>query len=900
MKNKLIPFPISLVLFVFLLTFIIHFHSFMNKLLVITLFTLLVSACSNHSRINSTIERDFEQRQQQIGSNGPFSFLQKELTDQQLRCMKFLYAYMALPDLTDYPEDFYLHNVNSSLQAKEEMTWGHSIPTREWMHFVLPIRVNNEHLDSCRWIFYNILKERVQNLSMKDAILEVNHWCHEKATYRPSDARTSSPLATIKTAYGRCGEESTFLVSALRSVGIPARQVYTPRWAHTDDNHAWVEAWADGKWYFLGACEPEPVLNLGWFNESASRAMLMHTKVFGRYDGPEDVMSRTNCFTEINVTENYAPTASVSIHVEDDAGQPIDSACIEFKIYNYAELYSVATKYTDPKGNVSLTAGIGDMVVWATKNGEFTFQKVSIGKDKELKLTLSPTSNIIEKTTDMDLVPPTASGQLPEVTDEQRAENTCRLQAEDSLRKAYENSFPTEREIKSFTSEWAFKNDVLQKLIPASRGNYATIQEFLTLTASDRSQVLPLLLSLSAKDLRDITLDVLMDSREEGHDLPEKSLYQQYVLCPRVANEQLTPYKKTLREYFQNRGGESLANDPELLVEWCRENIRIDNAWNPQQLCMEPLGVLKLNVTDSHSLEIFFVSAARSLGIPARINPVDGTVEYWKGEWHQVTLTNAEETPISPNGTVQLTYAGAIDSNIGNEAKYYNHFTFSQLRNGRLRLMEYPENTTTWESFAQPQPLSVGKYLLTSGTRLANGSVLAHLDFIDIHPDENTAATLTLRKNLDAVQVIGNFNSENLYFDEATQQQKSLLSTTGRGYYIIGLIKAGHEPSNHTLRDLAACKNELESWGHKIILLCETEDELEKINKEEFSELPSTVVWGTDIADHIKTEIWNNLKLSSTAMPVFLVADTFNRVVFLRQDYTIGIGQELVNTIHKL
>ena len=73
---------------------------------------------------------------------------------------------------------------------------------------------------------------------MYDAVLEVNHWCHEKANYQPSDARTSSPLATVKTAYGRCGEESTFLVAALRSVGIPARQVYTPRWAHTDDNHA--------------------------------------------------------------------------------------------------------------------------------------------------------------------------------------------------------------------------------------------------------------------------------------------------------------------------------------------------------------------------------------------------------------------------------------------------------------------------------------------------------------------------------------------------------------------------------------------------------------------------------------------------------------------------------------
>ena len=99
-------------------------------------------------------------------------------------------------------------------------------------------------------------------MSMKDAILEENHRCHERVTYQPSDARTSAPLATIRSAYGRCGEESTFTVAALRAIGIPARQVYTPRWAHTDDNHAWVEAWADGKWYFLGAYEPEAVFNL--------------------------------------------------------------------------------------------------------------------------------------------------------------------------------------------------------------------------------------------------------------------------------------------------------------------------------------------------------------------------------------------------------------------------------------------------------------------------------------------------------------------------------------------------------------------------------------------------------------------------------------------------------------
>ena len=41
--------------------------------------------------------------------------------------------------------------------------------------------------------------------------------------------------------------------------------------------------------------------------------MLMHTKVFGRYNGPEEVMYETPNYTEINVIDNYAPTAKAAV-----------------------------------------------------------------------------------------------------------------------------------------------------------------------------------------------------------------------------------------------------------------------------------------------------------------------------------------------------------------------------------------------------------------------------------------------------------------------------------------------------------------------------------------------------------------------------------------------------------
>ena len=432
----------------------------------------------------------------------------------------FLYQYMPLPDKTDYPKDFYVQNVVLSLQAKAEMPWGASVPEREFRHFVVPVRVNNENLDNSREVFYRALKPRVEHLTMTEAILEVNHWCHEHVTYRPSDGRTSSPLASVKTAYGRCGEQSTFTVAALRAVGIPARQVYTPRWAHTDDNHAWVEAWADGKWYFLGACEPEPVLNLGWFNESASRGMLMHTKVFGDYDGPEEVMSRTPCYTEINVIDNYAPTSRLSVKVVDAQGHAVSGAQVEFKLYNYAEFYTVAKKLTDAKGETFLTAGRGDMLLWVTKDGKVSIRKVSFGKDEAVTLTLD--GQPLPQRPDIDIVPPPVSAALPAVTPEQRAENSRRLAREDSVRQAYEATMPVE--------EW--------------RGNHQTIRQYL---AQTRNPVMAqkLLSVISKKDLRDISLEVLLDNEVEQTDTSD--IYCRYVLSPRVENEWLTPYKAFFR-----------------------------------------------------------------------------------------------------------------------------------------------------------------------------------------------------------------------------------------------------------------------------------------------------------------------------------------------------------------
>ena len=285
------------------------------NLFLITLILIVFNSCSEDHLIRSKeyrdlIDKTFNERKLLALNRDKelFSVFGKGITDRQSEALKFLFAFMPLSDLADYNGEFFLANADLSLKAKEETEWGKSIPDDIFLHYVLPVRINNENLDSFRIEYYDEIMSRIKSLDMKEAALEINHWCQERVSYQAADIRTSSPMATILSARGRCGEESTLTVAALRTAGIPSRQVYTPRWAHTDDNHAWVEIWDQGKWLYMGACEPEPVPDRGWFTEPARRAMLIHTKSFGAPYGNENVISRHKYFSEVNNLAKYAVT----------------------------------------------------------------------------------------------------------------------------------------------------------------------------------------------------------------------------------------------------------------------------------------------------------------------------------------------------------------------------------------------------------------------------------------------------------------------------------------------------------------------------------------------------------------------------------------------------------------
>lgn len=830
-------------------------------------------------------------------------------------CLEFVYSYLPLPDMAMYPFDYWLAQVRTALDVRERMGW--KVPDREFRHFVLPARVNNENLDDFRTLWADSLCRRVEGMSMYDAVLEINHWCHEQATYKPSDARTSSPLATIANGFGRCGEESVLGVAALRAAGIPARQVYTPRWAHTDDNHAWVEAWVDGKWYFMGACEPEPKLNIGWFNAPASRAMLMHTRVFGNYHGDEGVIDRSALHTEINVIANYVPTRMNVVTVVNKQGQPVEGATVEFKIYNYAEFYTVATCTSDKDGKASLETGLGDMLVWASKDSRFGFAKVSsnplvmptAGLTDDAKEALKPRLDEGEEATevtaqqpqvqtremkpgeayivldhevgqrfsvDIDIVPPAENPIPAEVTAEERARNNARFAYEDSLRIA---SHP----------------------IPAGQ---TVINTFLARHANDPAELRRaemLVASLSEKDRRDVTPEVLDDAMDFSanalNDLVQVDAWSKYVECPRVENEQLRPFRQLIDAPFS-----SFASPMEVR-SWVMEHIRLVEDQNPQNLRMAPAAVWQYRVADALSRDIFYVALCRAMGFEARIDEVTGQTQYrWNNVWMAADETSSADDEAAEADRYWLAARYTPQPFLPNPV-YYTHFTLSSLNDGRTHLYNFEEGEDTevgtlasWETLLKhPYAVDKGYYLLTSGTRLASGTVLAHMEFASVGmgkhtmgvmlPDKMTVVPLVMRQAENNVAVIGHFDAD------------PLLPFTGRGYFMLAIMGERDEPTVHARGLLNGMKDELAAWGRPVVELHPGSPVAIVSTGGNTTEMTLTE---RVVPERLAIELSEGCSTQFDRLPVVVIADSFGRIVYFTQGYNTSLSNDLHNVISGL
>jgi hypothetical protein len=859
----------------------------------------LLAACSEQHLIKDSeymklVENSFKERKALAEKrvDALFNIFDKHLSIRQAEALKFLFAFMPLSDLADYNGDFFLANTDVSLRALDETPWGKDIPEEIFLHYVLPCRVNNENLDSFRIVYYDEIMQRIKGKSLPDAALEINHWCHEKVSYQPADIRTSAPMSTILSAQGRCGEESTFTVAALRSVGIPARQVYTPRWAHTDDNHAWVEVWSGGNWYYMGACEPEPVIDRGWFTEPARRAMLIHTKSFGASLKGENIITKHKNYTEVNNLSKYAVTKRIFVKVTDKNDIPVRNARVEYKLYNCAEFYPIAVVPTDENGISQLETGLGDLLIWASVRDEFNYSKISVGETDTLKLMLrrkpGGSCNV-----DLDLDVPVARSPLTGPSEEINLNNLERFKNENEIRQKYIDSWMKPDEAKSFAVKRHADTSQIMRIIARSMGNYNEIRSFLSDTPDSLMNLaLSLLEILPDKDLRDTKGSILSDHllnsiKPVASAADGDKIFLEYILNPRVANEILVSW----RSYFSKKLPADLIRDatynPLLIAYYLEQTVRIAEDENYYETPLTPIGVNELKVSDSFSRTICFIAMCRSLGIPSRLEQGSNVPQYYfNSEWHDLFFSD------QPQPTGRKGYIKIISAETKPVPEYYVHFTLAKFENGLYNTLEY-DNNKKISDFKKELALAPGSYMLVTGNRLENSKILTNLNFFDLSEGEHKTVEIKIRKDSCNNKILGTINLKNIVslFDQIKVNSARI---TEKGVVILW-IDPDKEPTRHIFNDLPHLKQELDAWGGYFLFLTDPSLKWDGFNNGELKKMPAKLLCGHD--DKIPLQTFKYVDSSGIKLPYVVLTDKNGNILFSSSGYRIGIGEEILSSI---
>ena len=436
------------------------------------------------------------------------------------------------------------------------------------------------------------------------------------------------------------------------------------------------------------------------------------------------------------------------------------------------------------------------------------------------------------------------------------------------------------------------------RTIRLSYGNWQEIIKYIEKNQSaERHLLLPLIYGVSAKDLSDTRAEIMTDHLTGATaigkplDLP-KEIFEKYVLAPRIDLEILSPWRNFLQKNIGIEMAAATRKEITVLTNWIKSNIRIDAIANKHsRASLTPVGLYNLRVADPLSRDIFFVAACRTFGIPARLNPETRSPEYYQtGNWYRAGFENLKPQP-------EMGQLSLKDLNNSLTPQYYLHFTLAQILNGNCKTVEFEEGCKL-TNFPDPILMETGNYVLVTGKRLTDGSVLSSLTFFDIIKDQPAKIEVTIRKEETTVKIVGRFTPDEVHVSEPKKPGETPLSKLMKSSSsIIVLLDPDSEPSKHILNDLAPYSDQFSRWKGQLIFVNCAEKNIETSVFQNYK-LPSKSLFAIDSKRELEHSFSQIMaKEVKNSLPVVCFCSQTGEVSMITSGYRIGIGEALLQHI---
>ncbi|MCB9462071.1 MAG: transglutaminase domain-containing protein [Candidatus Eisenbacteria bacterium] len=652
---------------------------------------------------------------------------------------EWILAWLPLSDLAALDLPLLREHVEVAAESYRDAPWRDELPRDLWLHFVVPHRVSQEPAQAWRRAFREELLPRIQGYdTMEEAALAVNRWCREQATFKSTSGRDQGPLTTVARGIGRCEEEMILTISALRAAGIPARSCATPYWSFTDNNHAWVEAWADGRWWYLGGCEPDRCLNRAWFTGAASRTGFVRSVGYGEFDpSPEPLYRAEDGSTIINSTRVYTDPIRVTASL---AGSWADSTDLEIhvNVLNFGSLRSVARVRSGDTielgpGEYAFTAGDGETLLLQVAGGRSGDEvQVILDDSDRYDLTASPgfwlryPESDARPVRDLDLVAETEQKRM-ERNIATRESDRSRLRTPTEAERVQLDGLP-EGERKRLET-------VFEKPFPRISTLFALLGEYPEGDA--HVALLDFLEMADDKDLLELDLTGIRSHIDHALEVRKRfalampdSIFSEGILACRIEREPGGPWRESLP--LLPAEGDAWSALRSMLAAWVARTDTEDETFFGAPL--DPSQTWKLGVGTERDVKVGFVGLLRRNGIPARYR--HGTVEAWIDGWYGVdpvsgTVAGDDASAEGEGGSGYVEIAITRDGEPYGQAESYRDFNVSRPRDGWLE-------SPWWDPVLGRQEWDSGTFILCSANRVPGGSIFGRLRSFEIRPGETT------------------------------------------------------------------------------------------------------------------------------------------------------------------
>lgn len=795
--------------------------------------------------------------------------------------LKYLYGHMIVSDMVSVPFETYLDYAEQGVFLWENGAYRDRIPEDIFLNYILYHRINEENILPCRKLFYSQAATCLRKQNMEEDVLAANYWCASQVTYRSTDDRTLAPLTVFLNGYGRCGEESTFTTSVLRSLGIPARQVYVPRWSHCDDNHAWVEFWCDGTWKFLGACEPEQISNRGWFTNAASRAMIVHSRRFDSLDGEKEI-GRDGMVVMVNQLDRYAQPKTVKVLVQKEDGTPAEGVHVVYEVVNYAEFAPIAETVTDQEGRTSFETGKGTLIVKA-RCGEFTAECVVGIEETDCTLVLRKEKNGDADWQELEFFAPAdVDIRKAVLTEQQKQEGEALLKEAVEKRLAKMASFYQKEKADELIKR--IGSSEAETYLRNAEANFEEVYQFLN-GEGEQELRLQMLRELTLKDFRDVKAEVLEHHLQEAaaykNSYPEE-VFCKYLLNPRVEWESMTAYRGVLKDFWKKEEQNCYREDPEKLWNRLKEIISCDPANDYQAVVTEPKACLLSGKGNLRSVKILFAAVCRSLGIPARLNPATKEPEYYK---------NGEFLPADGCNT----FGSLILEEDGKETWVYKqNFTVARKKEDGFETLGLEDQE--WKDGIMEIRLPAGTYRIVTANRLPNGNVFVMKKEVVLEAEGRRKEILHL-KEAELSQMLEKIVLP-VFCVKDEEGVEIPAKELGRDKKTLWIwVEESKEPTEHILNELYERQEEFSGVDAQIICLIRSKEALQDPTfTRTRGVLPKIKVYYDSFTEYYD-QVSRRMYQDPDRLPLILVTDGDMYGIYATCGYNVGTGDMLLRVL---